>query len=116
MFLMDSCLLFNSPISDAAVVIISVNIIIVVVDSGKILYAKDENEALPPASMTKMMTEYIVLEKISNGEISWDTSTQISDFVFDISAVEAFSGIGLRKNIDYIVKELYEAMAFNSDK
>src|SRR5690625_7492582 len=65
--------------------------------------------------MTKMMTEYIVLEKISNGEISWDTTTQISDFVFDIAAVEAFSGIGLRKNIDYTVKELYEAMAINSD-
>jgi len=115
MFLMVACLLFNPTISDAAVDTVAETAIIVDVDSGKILYAKDENEALPPASMTKMMTEYIVLEKISNGEISWDTTTQISDFVFDISAVEAFSGIGLRKNIDYTVKELYEAMAINSD-
>ena len=38
--------------------------IIVDVETGKILYAKNENEALPPASMTKMMTEYIVLDKI----------------------------------------------------
>ncbi|MDY0394733.1 hypothetical protein RWE15_10070 [Virgibacillus halophilus] len=33
-------------------------------DSGKILYEKNADQALPPASMTKMMTEYIVLEAI----------------------------------------------------
>lgn len=89
--------------------------IIVDADSGTVLYAKNENEALPPASMTKMMTEYLVLEKINNGELKWEDTTQISDFVFDISANNNFSGIGLRKNIDYTVRELYEAMAINSD-
>lgn len=89
--------------------------IIIDVNTGSIIYAKNENEALPPASMTKMMTEYLVLEKISAGAIDWETSTQISDFVFDISANNNFSGVGLRKNVDYTVKELYEAMAINSD-
>jgi len=115
MFLMIACLLFTPSITNAAVDTKAESAIIVDVDSGKILYAKDENEALPPASMTKMMTEYIVLEKINNGEISWDTTTQISNYVFDISANNSFSGIGLRKNIDYTVKSLYEAMAINSD-
>src|SRR5690625_7898280 len=89
--------------------------IIVDVETGKILYAKDEDEALPQASMTKMMTEYIVLEKINNGELSWDTTTQISDYAYEISANNAFSGVGLRQNVDYTVKSLYEAMAINSD-
>src|SRR5690625_4678794 len=111
-----ACIWLTPTSIDAKVDTVADTAIIVDVDTGKILYAKDENEALPPASMTKMMTEYIVLDKINNGEISWDTTTQISDFVFDISAVEAFSGIGLRKNIDYTVKELYEAIAINSDK
>ena len=71
--------------------------IIVDFDTGKILYAKDENEALPPASMTKMMTEYIVLEQINNGDISWDTTTKISDYAYSISANNAFSGVGLRQ-------------------
>src|SRR5690625_80856 len=115
MFLMVSCLLFTPSIANAALDTSAESAIIVDVDSGKILYAKDENEALPPASMTKMMTEYIVLQKINNGEISWNTTTQISDYVFDISANNSFSGIGLRQNIDYTVKELYEAMAINSD-
>ncbi|MFD2130991.1 serine hydrolase [Pseudogracilibacillus auburnensis] len=89
--------------------------IIVDVNTGKILFAKDENEALPPASMTKMMTEYIVLEMIDKGELNWDTKTQISDYAYSISANTAFSGVGLRQNVDYTVKSLYEAMAINSD-
>lgn len=89
--------------------------IIVDVNTGKILYAKNKDDALPPASMTKMMTEYLVLEKIAQGEIDWETTTEISDFVYEISANNAFSGIGLRKDVDYTVKALYEAMAINSD-
>lgn len=89
--------------------------IIVDAETGKILYAKNETEALPPASMVKMMTEYIVLEKIANGELSWDTTTQISDYAYAISANSSFSGVGLRQNVDYTVRELYEAMAINSD-
>lgn len=89
--------------------------IIVDVNSGKILYEKKADEALPPASMTKMMTEYIVLEKINNGELSWDQTTEISDYAFDISADTRFSGIGLRKDVQYTVKDLYDAMAINSD-
>lgn len=89
--------------------------IIVDFNTGKILYAKNEDEALPPASMTKMMTEYIVLEKIAAGEVDWDTKTEVSDFVYEISANKDFSGIGLRKNVEYTVKELFDAMVINSD-
>nr|WP_085994541.1 serine hydrolase [Oceanobacillus senegalensis] len=89
--------------------------ILVDFETGKILYAKNPDATIPPASMTKMMTEYIVLEKINNGELSWDTTTQISDYAYSISANEAFSGVGLKQDQDYTVKELYEAMAINSD-
>jgi len=84
-------------------------------DSGKILFAKDPDLALPPASMTKMMTEYLVLEAIDSGEISWDTTTQISDYAYRISADDSLSGVGLVQDKDYTVRELYEAMAINSD-
>src|SRR5690606_9768041 len=47
--------------------------------------------------------------------ISWDTTTMISDYAYSISANNSFSGVGLRQNRDYTVRELYEAMAINSD-
>src|SRR5690625_1085020 len=89
--------------------------IIVDFNTGQILYAKNENEPLPPASMTKMMTEYIVLEKIENGELDWEEKTEISDLVYEISAIKSFSGIGLRKNVAYTIKDLFDAMVINSD-
>ncbi|WP_010648926.1 serine hydrolase [Oceanobacillus massiliensis] len=84
-------------------------------NTGKILYAKSPDVALPPASMTKMMTEYLVWEAIENGEITWDTTTQISDYPYSISANNDFSGVGLKQQQDYTVQELYKAMAINSD-
>src|SRR5699024_10697289 len=89
--------------------------IIVDVESGKILYAKNENEAMHPASMSKMMIEYLVLKNIDEGNISWDTTMEISDYVYDISANVNFSGVALKKDKKYTVKELYEAMAINYD-
>lgn len=89
--------------------------ILVDAETGKILLAKNADEALPPASMTKMMTEYLVLEAIDSGKISWDTPTQISDYAYKISANNAFSGIGLVQDKDYVVEDLYNAMAINSD-
>lgn len=89
--------------------------ILVDAETGKILFAKNPDMALPPASMTKIMTEYLVLEAIETGEINWDTTTQISDYAYDISADTSFSGVGLKKDKDYTVKSLYEAMAINSD-
>src|SRR5699024_189439 len=89
--------------------------ILVDAETGKVLYAKNADMALPPASMTKMMTEYLVWEAIESGDIDWDTTTQISDYAYEISADETFSGIGLTQSKDYTVKELYEAMAVFSD-
>lgn len=84
-------------------------------ETGKVLFAKDADLALPPASMTKIMTEYLVWEAIESGKISWDTTTKISDYAYAISANPNLSGIGLRQDKEYTVKELYKAMAIISD-
>src|SRR5699024_1579594 len=85
-------------------------------NTGKVLYAKDADEALPPASMTKMMTEYLVLERIKDGEIDWEDTTEISDYPYWISGNDDFSGVGLVQNKEYTVKSLYEAKANLLDK
>ncbi|MEI3597851.1 MULTISPECIES: D-alanyl-D-alanine carboxypeptidase family protein [unclassified Oceanobacillus] len=89
--------------------------ILVDAGTGKVLYAKNADIALPPASMTKMMTEYLVLEAINEGKIDWDTTTQISNYAYKISANELFSGVGLTQDKDYAVRDLYNAMAVFSD-
>lgn len=89
--------------------------ILVDAESGKILFSKNADMALPPASMTKIMTEYLVWDAVKKGEIKWDTTTQISDYSYGISGNDSFSGVGLVQDKDYTVRQLYEAMAINSD-
>lgn len=40
--------------------------------SGAVLFDKESDKQIPPASMAKMMTIYVVFEKISKGELSLD--------------------------------------------
>src|SRR5699024_5442042 len=89
--------------------------ILVDAEIGKIIYEENMNSTIPPAIMTEMMTEYLVWEAIEAGNIEWDTTTKISDYPYSISADDTFSGVGLTQNKDYTVRQLYEAMAINSD-
>ena len=41
-------------------------------DTGTVLYAKNAEEIIPPASMTKLMTTYLVMEKVKAGELDLD--------------------------------------------
>lgn len=48
-------------------------------DTGEVIIEQNADEALPPASLTKMMTSYIVSEEISAGRLSEDTMVFVSD-------------------------------------
>jgi D-alanyl-D-alanine carboxypeptidase (penicillin-binding protein 5/6) len=44
--------------------------------SGQVLYEKNADQVLPIASMTKMITAYIVLDQIKQGKLKWDQTTK----------------------------------------
>ncbi|WP_019244546.1 MULTISPECIES: serine hydrolase [Bacillus] len=82
--------------------------------TGKILYEKNADKVLGVASMSKMMTEYLVLEAIKEKKISWDDKVKINEYVHNLSKGAGLSNIGLTQGEDYTVRELYEAMAIFS--
>lgn len=88
--------------------------ILVDANSGKILYELNPDMTLPPASMSKMMTEYLLLEAIHSKQVSWDQEVSITDYVYKISQNTKLSNVPLRKDIKYTVRELYESMAIYS--
>lgn len=83
-------------------------------NTGQILYEKNADEMLGVASMSKMMTEYLLLEAISKNKVSWDQEVLIDKYVHDLSGAANLSNIGLTDGEKYTVKELYEAMAVYS--
>ena len=83
-------------------------------DTGKIIFEKNADKVLGIASMSKMMTEYLVLEAIHDGKISWDQKVKINEYVHNLSKAASLSNVGLTQGEDYTVKELYQAMAVHS--
>lgn len=83
-------------------------------ETGQILFEKNADKVLGIASMSKMMTEYLVLEAIHNNKITWDQKVKINKYVHDLSKAPNLSNVGLTQGEDYTVKELYGAMAVHS--
>ncbi|HDX9672666.1 TPA: D-alanyl-D-alanine carboxypeptidase [Bacillus cereus] len=88
--------------------------ILVEANSGKILYQKNADELLSIASMTKMMSEYLVNEAVAKGKLKWDQKVKVSEYAYKISQDRSLSNVPLRNGDSYTVKELYEAMAIYS--
>lgn len=53
--------------------------IIVEASTGTILYEKNSNEKLSPASMTKMMGMLLVVENVEKGNLKWDEMVTVSE-------------------------------------
>ncbi|MED1560037.1 serine hydrolase [Bacillus paramycoides] len=88
--------------------------ILVEANSGKILYQKNADELLAIASMTKMMSEYLVNEAVAKGKLKWDQKVKVSEYAHKISQDRSLSNVPLENGGSYTVKELYEAMAIYS--
>lgn len=88
--------------------------ILIDAESGKILYEENADSPLGIASMTKMMTEYLLFEAIEEGKISWDQQYQVTDYTYAVSQDRRLSNVPLRKDGTYTIRELYEALAIYS--
>lgn len=78
--------------------------------SGQVLLNINGDEALPPASMTKMMTEYIVADLVKQGKFSWDDVVTVQDNASKTGGSRIF----LAKGDQHTIRELYIAMAVGS--
>lgn len=55
------------------------NVILMDYDTGQYLYTKDAEKMIPPASMSKLMTLYILFNKLGNGSLSLDDTFTVSE-------------------------------------
>lgn len=115
--LMLSVGIFQMNPANAATDTLAVNAdaaILIDAKTGKILYEKNADTALGVASMTKMMTEYLLLEAIQDGRVTFDQQYNVSELVYKVSQDRALSNVPLRADGTYSVQELYEAMVIYS--
>ncbi|PER29891.1 D-alanyl-D-alanine carboxypeptidase family protein [Bacillus cereus] len=58
--------------------------ILIDANSGEVIYKKNEETLIQSATLSKLMTEYIVLEQLNNGKIQLDETVKISNEVFQV--------------------------------
>ncbi|GIO30105.1 D-alanyl-D-alanine carboxypeptidase [Paenibacillus albilobatus] len=80
------------------------------VKTGKVYYEHNASSALPPASMSKMMTELLVLKNVKEGRYSWDEPVTASKYAANVTGSE----IGLRPGETLTLRTMFEAMAIHS--
>ncbi|WP_256760353.1 D-alanyl-D-alanine carboxypeptidase family protein [Cohnella sp. WQ 127256] len=79
-------------------------------ESGQILYQLNADTPAPPASMSKMMTEYLVSRAVKQGKLSWDDKVKVTEN----AAKQIGSRIFLAEGDEHTIRELYKAMAVGS--
>lgn len=77
---------------------------------GDIIYQYNENEAFAPASMSKMMTAYLLLESIHNGKVRWEDPVKISAKAAQTEGAR----IPVQVNDTLTVRDLYHALMIES--
>lgn len=80
------------------------------VNSGRILYASNENEKAYPASMTKMMGMYLVMEAIKENKITMEDNVTCSSIASSMGGTQIY----LEEGEVMKVKDLFKAVAINS--
>ncbi len=78
--------------------------------TGNILFQKNAEEMLAPASVTKIMTLLLIYESVSAGKIKWDDMVTVSEHASSMGGSQIF----LEPNEKQKVSELTKAIAIAS--
>lgn len=76
-------------------------------DTGTVYFEKNPDKARPIASMTKLMSMYLVFDAIDDGRLALDQTIPVSDWAVYVSNNPSYSGHEkLKKDQEYLVEDL----------
>ena len=79
-------------------------------NSKRIIYEENKDEKHYPASMTKMMGMYIVLDNIQKGNLKWNDMVTASEYASSMGGTQIF----LEPNEQMSVEDLFKSVCINS--
>lgn len=82
-------------------------------ETGKILFEKEKDKKVAIASMTKMVAQIIILEKINAGVIKWDDVVTVSKNAADMGGSQIYIAEGEKITIENLMKGI--SMASGND-
>lgn len=100
----------NKEVEEGPITLKSKSGIVIDASSKKILFEKNSNEELAPASMTKIMTMLLIMEEIEKGNISLEDQVTISAHAADMGGSQIYLEAGKTAS----VKELLTSIGIGS--
>ncbi|KKO54378.1 D-alanyl-D-alanine carboxypeptidase family protein [Paenibacillus sp. DMB20] len=85
-------------------------VVLMDLNTGRILFSRNGDTPLPPASMSKLMTELIILDEIRSGAHTWDEKVTVSRYASGVGG----EGLSLNEGDILTVGELFQSMAVYS--
>ena len=76
------------------------------VATGTVLYESNSHEALPPASVTKVMTLLLIMEAIDSGAIGWNDTVTTSEAAAAKGGSQVFLKVGEQMCVADMVKSI----------
>ncbi len=80
--------------------------IVVDVESGEVLHAANADETRYPASLTKMMTLYLLFEELENGELRLDSPLPVSSYAASRQASKLYVKAGSTLPVETAIQAL----------
>lgn len=108
--LVNKLLITNQPLILTAKSAIAID-----AQTGQVLYAKNINQSLPTASMSKLLTLYVTLKYIKEGKIHWDDKVKINKALHKLSVNRNYANVKLRLNHSYTIRQLYQATIYSEN-
>lgn len=78
--------------------------IMIEASTGEILFQKNKDEKLAPASMTKMMSMLLIMEEIENGNLKWNEMITTSEKASSMGGSQIFLKVGEKMTVEYLLK------------
>ena len=72
--------------------------------SGAVLMSKEPNKRIPPASMSKLMTVYMVFEALSEGRLTLEDEFVVSEKAWKMGGSKMFVNVNTRISIDDLLR------------
>ncbi|HHY83446.1 MAG TPA: D-alanyl-D-alanine carboxypeptidase [Clostridiales bacterium] len=77
--------------------------ILIEASTGKVLYEKNADQPLPPASITKIMTLLLAFEALERGDVKWDDMVTISELAWRVEGSRMFLEVGKKVPLGDII-------------
>ena len=85
--------------------------ILIEAETGQVLYEKNADQKLPPASITKTMLMLIAMENIEDGQISLEDEVLISNYASSMGGSQIFLAANTAVSVEKLLKAITIASA-----